>query len=62
MFQLLFLANYHKIAQILKILTFDLKTVQKVQNKKDRIKNSFHKTFIPFALSDSFYKLGLMKY
>jgi hypothetical protein len=44
--------NQHKIPQNVKILTFDLKMAQKVQNTKNSIKNSFHKAFIPFV----FYK------
>jgi hypothetical protein len=39
----LFFANPHKIPQ-----NFDLKTSQKVQNRKNRMKNSFHRAFIPF--------------
>jgi hypothetical protein len=38
----LFFANSHKIPQNFNILTFDLKTAQKVQNRKNSIKNSFH--------------------
>jgi imidazoleglycerol phosphate dehydratase HisB len=34
----LFFANHHKIPQNFKSLTFDLKTAQKVQNRKNLIK------------------------
>jgi hypothetical protein len=34
----LFFANHHKIPHNFKILTFDLKTAEKVQNRKKRIK------------------------
>jgi hypothetical protein len=46
LYKLLF-ANHHKIPQNFKILTFDLKTAQKLQNRKNSIKNSFYKAFIP---------------
>jgi hypothetical protein len=52
----LFFANYHKIPQNSYILTFDLKTAQKVQNIKKLV--SCHSFFIKFMLGNSFYKLG----
>jgi hypothetical protein len=57
------IANHQKIPQNFKIITFDLKTAQKVQNRRNSIKNKFHKAFIPFVFIKlaTFYKLGLMK-
>jgi hypothetical protein len=37
----LFFANHHKISQNFNILTFDLKTAQKVQNRNNCIKTRF---------------------
>jgi hypothetical protein len=63
-----FFGSHHKIPQNFKILSFDLKMAQKVQNRKKSYKKNrymrrlFHPSFIKLALHDSFYKLGLMEH